>query len=672
MLLLLLPLLRNHNTMSDTIASTTTVAAAEKHKGSTNGSDGGGGISFGLNKNALRRPSSALASAAANAAGTKSVFEVPVAAETREMVTGLGAGNVYTTVRTTPSSASAVASSKKPEVVIPLTGSMPNWSTARQQQQKQQATTIENGGSGGGGGGSSGSVRGSGDVSGGTDDHAAAVREIMASIDGTPGSDTAGDGSATTDIVVPLLMRNRVPGDIELSAVASASAASNSGAGDTKKYRNDVAQRPPEPTLDAYAAVAVEDFGAGMLRGMGWRKGEAIGGSVKGLAEPIAYVPRPRGLGLGATRDTELSRAKGGGARTKTNKKGRGGKPDSAASQPQLVAEPGADGRTRHVVGVGEKLVAREQLRMVPGAFVAIKGGSKKSSNGTNSGENGGGGNGGGAGAGEWLAPHAGHVGILDHLYPERARVRLGLSEAVVTVAESRLELIGRQEYTRRLERLRKEGVTNPTTTTTTPSATTTTIISSRSQGHHHTSRESSSGGIGRKRTRDAQSTASSDMYHQGQCHPSENRGNGSWARSEQYKHGEEGSHASKRDRRRSPTPPPPWLARGLRVRIVSERLAHGRLYNTKVRVVEVVQPTLCSVLTDAGKLVEGVKQRQLETLVPRDIGCTVMILTGPYRRTLGRLLERDSKRERVWVQPHDDSQPIRLTFDGVCEWTEV
>ena len=44
-----------------------------------------------------------------------------------------------------------------------------------------------------------------------------------------------------------------------------------------------------------------------MLRGMGWEKGQAIGGTNKGLTVPIEFIPRSQGLGLGAERRHEQS-----------------------------------------------------------------------------------------------------------------------------------------------------------------------------------------------------------------------------------------------------------------------------------------------------------------------------------------------------------------------------
>jgi len=44
----------------------------------------------------------------------------------------------------------------------------------------------------------------------------------------------------------------------------------------------DVSIRPIEPTLDDYESVPVQEFGLAMLRGMGWKQGEPIGGRNKG------------------------------------------------------------------------------------------------------------------------------------------------------------------------------------------------------------------------------------------------------------------------------------------------------------------------------------------------------------------------------------------------------
>lgn len=70
------------------------------------------------------------------------------------------------------------------------------------------------------------------------------------------------------------------------------------------EYENDskldVSIRPEEPTLDNYETIPIEAFGMAMLRGMGWKEGDAIGGINKSVTPIFEPKLRARGLGLGA------------------------------------------------------------------------------------------------------------------------------------------------------------------------------------------------------------------------------------------------------------------------------------------------------------------------------------------------------------------------------------
>ncbi|KAF3927063.1 hypothetical protein AA313_de0201987 [Arthrobotrys entomopaga] len=65
-------------------------------------------------------------------------------------------------------------------------------------------------------------------------------------------------------------------------------------------YRADVASRPNAATLEEYAAVPVEEFGAALLRGMGWKEGQAIGRGGSAANKPRLLEKRPAFLGIGA------------------------------------------------------------------------------------------------------------------------------------------------------------------------------------------------------------------------------------------------------------------------------------------------------------------------------------------------------------------------------------
>ncbi|GKZ77296.1 pre-mRNA-splicing factor spp2 [Aspergillus niger] len=74
---------------------------------------------------------------------------------------------------------------------------------------------------------------------------------------------------------------------------------------ETSSFRADVAARPESASLDQYNAIPVEEFGAALLRGMGWKEGQAVGrgkygGSANQDNKPRVPERRPGFLGIGA------------------------------------------------------------------------------------------------------------------------------------------------------------------------------------------------------------------------------------------------------------------------------------------------------------------------------------------------------------------------------------
>ncbi|CAB4035075.1 G patch domain and KOW motifs-containing [Paramuricea clavata] len=123
-----------------------------------------------------------------------------------------------------------------------------------------------------------------------------------------------------------------------------------------------------ESNLEDYDAVPVAEFGAAMLRGMGWKKGEAIGGTNKGLAVPIEFIPRAQGLGLGAERRHE----EGG----KKRRRKPGDEKSSQNSGPIFEK----NGKVRHFKGLDEKIPDRpsQATTFSKGGYVVIESGTHK------------------------------------------------------------------------------------------------------------------------------------------------------------------------------------------------------------------------------------------------------------------------------------------------------
>ncbi|KAI4154323.1 MAG: hypothetical protein LQ340_001753 [Diploschistes diacapsis] len=65
-------------------------------------------------------------------------------------------------------------------------------------------------------------------------------------------------------------------------------------------FRFDVASRPDPASLEDYEKVPVEEFGAALMRGMGWKPGDAIGKRKGAVAKPRNVERRPALLGIGA------------------------------------------------------------------------------------------------------------------------------------------------------------------------------------------------------------------------------------------------------------------------------------------------------------------------------------------------------------------------------------
>jgi hypothetical protein len=104
-----------------------------------------------------------------------------------------------------------------------------------------------------------------------------AMRALIADAEG--GDDTEG---ATADIIPMANSSRRAPTEDDA-------------------FREDVEDLPNEATLQDYERMPVSQFGAALLRGMGWKPGEpASRNKNRGIVEPWLPAARPALLGIGA------------------------------------------------------------------------------------------------------------------------------------------------------------------------------------------------------------------------------------------------------------------------------------------------------------------------------------------------------------------------------------
>ena len=130
-----------------------------------------------------------------------------------------------------------------------------------------------------------------------------------------------------------------------------------------QRYQQQLDAAADEASLDDYANTPIEEFGAALLRGMGWEEGKAVGRrNIRGIVpQAIEFVPRPSGLGLGANP-----------APAPPKKEKKYIKPgESRQVKPDLVCLD-ANGNIQNVRGLDDKLVSRSSLGPKPGKSMRI------------------------------------------------------------------------------------------------------------------------------------------------------------------------------------------------------------------------------------------------------------------------------------------------------------
>lgn len=111
------------------------------------------------------------------------------------------------------------------------------------------------------------------------------------------------------------------------------------------------------------------------------------------------------------------------------------------------------------------------------------------------------------------------------------------------------------------------------------------------------------------------------------------------------------------------------WCRPHLRVRLISRSYAHGRYFRAKGVIIDVADASHISLrLEEGGKVVEGLREDELETLLP-PVGSNVMVLEGEHRGEVAKLIEKDSKRSRATVQLESELTVLQLNYDDVCEY---
>jgi len=108
------------------------------------------------------------------------------------------------------------------------------------------------------------------------------------------------------------------------------------------------------------------------------------------------------------------------------------------------------------------------------------------------------------------------------------------------------------------------------------------------------------------------------------------------------------------------------WLREGIRVKIVSRTVAGLKAYLQKGTVVDVYSRGKASVRLDDRTVIDNVNERHVETIMPATGGACVVLL-GEYRGQQAVCLEKKNDTQRVVVQLSEDLDVVELDMDAVA-----
>jgi len=346
---------------------------------------------------------------------------------------------------------------------------------------------------------------------------------------------------------VPLILKNAVPEGFETDE------------------NLDVSLRAEQSSLDDYENVPVEKFGLAMLRGMGWKSDEGIGGFKKQVIKTVDPVVRPKGLGLGATK-------------------------------------PKVD---KTVQKEGE-----EKLELKKGAYVQITNGKQ-----------------------------TGLYGELEGIDEDNARVvlKLVLGGEKVSVSENSIKLVTKKEF--------KEWGK---------------IVNKDKYNKFKKDQDDSSNGKVRSPSPDA-------MVDDGSQSNS--------IKSEKSDKNRNGHKSYKRSASRSPEFKKPksskrtWLRPDLKVRCIDKKYKDGRYYEEKVIVIDVVTNDCCDCRTEEGKILEKMRCDKFETVIPRQAGSVLQVVSGEHKGELAELVDKDKAKCRAYVRLLLSQKVVSKDYEDVCAY---
>ncbi|XP_041038570.1 G-patch domain and KOW motifs-containing protein, partial [Carcharodon carcharias] len=256
--------------------------------------------------------------------------------------------------------------------------------------------------------------------------------------------------------------------------------------------------------------------------------------------------------------------------------------------------------------------------------------------------------------------PHQGLYGKIEGLDPDNARVlvKLALGGKVVTVSQYNIQFTNKKEY----ERYSKD-------------------LSRLSTAHRDSQQREEEQAAAHtqpleQQDKEAESSSGQERRREG-AHKDRDRG-------QRQKHHRKRKHQAQSDKESQKSKERKslngsseaalrescWLRRDLYVRFIDKQYKNGKYYNSKVTIEDVLSYDSCVCRTEEGRLLEGIRQSMLETVIPKRDSEHVLVVLGRHKGQVGRVLRRDKDHCQAVIQlQRGDEQVLQIDYDSICQY---
>jgi G patch domain/KOW motif-containing protein len=159
------------------------------------------------------------------------------------------------------------------------------------------------------------------------------------------------------------------------------------------------------------------------------------------------------------------------------------------------------------------------------------------------------------------------------------------------------------------------------------------------------------------------------DKRHRSEQEGSRGHGSDRHADGHHHHHHHKDSSSKQQPQQQPAKQEPLWVAPLIRVRLLDKKASGGALYLKKAVVVDVHPGGVCDLRVEGSGQLVTLPQRQLETVVPKEAGASVLVVAGKHRGRRGRVLQSSTSKGAVAVQLSGDMVVVQMVLDDVAQY---